>query len=159
MPDASAALVIGYGNQLRGDDGVGLRIASAIGCRRPDVRTLDVEALTPELASAVAKASVAVFVDARVDGGRGIEVRRLLGRTPTWALDQAVVPDAVLSLAATLYGRCPPAWTVSVPVESVAFGEWLSPTARAAATEAVEVVSRLLPPGPERQTSPARHHP
>jgi hydrogenase maturation protease len=139
-------VVIGYGNRLCGDDGVGPRVASAVGCRRPDVHALDLDQLTPELAAVVADAAVAVFVDARVDGGAGIEVRRLLGRAPAWTLDRVVVPDAVLSLAAGRYGRCPPAWTVSVPVTSVAFSEWLSPAARAAATEAVEVVSRLLPP-------------
>ena len=148
MANAPAAVVIGYGNRLRGDDGVGPRIASAIGRRRPDVRVLDVHQLTPELAAVVADADVAVFVDARMDGGGGIEVRRLPGGAPGWALDHVFAPDAVLSLAATLYGRCPPAWTVSVPVDSLAFGERLSPKARAAVGEAVEVVARLLPPRP-----------
>lgn len=141
----AGAVVIGYGNRLRGDDGVGPRVAAAIGRRRPDVRALGVHQLTPELAAVVADAALAVFVDARADGGAGVTVE------PTGpdaacpaALGHVAAPGAVLALAAALYGRCPRAWTVGVPVASLALGDRLSPSGRAAARRAVAAVARLL---------------
>ena len=44
-------LVIGYGNTLRGDDGVGVLVADALEGWNQAVRTLSVQQLTPELAA------------------------------------------------------------------------------------------------------------
>src|SRR5262245_33122909 len=76
---ASGAVVIGYGSELRGDDGIGPRVAEAVGARGwPGVRALALHQLTPELAEVLAGARVAVFVDARAGGGDGaIEVCRV----------------------------------------------------------------------------------
>jgi hypothetical protein len=49
-------LVIGYGNTLRGDDGVGPRVAEAIEeLNLPGVRTLVCQLLTPEFADPIAR--------------------------------------------------------------------------------------------------------
>ncbi len=70
-------LVIGYGNPLRGDDGVGPAVSGAIAVLGlPGVRALSVHQLTPELAAEAAGARVAVFVDAAVDSTE-VEMRRL----------------------------------------------------------------------------------
>jgi hydrogenase maturation protease len=143
---ASAAVVIGYGNTLRGDDGVGRRVASLVARCRPDVRTLEVHQLTPELAAVVAECEIAVFVDARADGGRDVEVRPVAPVAPAPALGHVASPSAVLALGAALYGRCPRAWTVGVPVERLGFGLSLSPAARSAAHAALAAVTGLLPP-------------
>ena len=58
-------LVIGYGNELRRDDGLGPRVAASLA--GPGVRALAVRQLTPELAEEVATARLVVFVDARVN--------------------------------------------------------------------------------------------
>ena len=136
--------MIGYGNPLRGDDGIGPRIAVLVGRRRPDVRVLHVHQLTPELAPVVAGADVAVFVDARA-GGTGIRVERLVAEAQVSAIDHAVAPGAVLAMAAALYGRRPAAWCVSVSVRRLEFADTLSPAAARAAEEAVAVVCQLLP--------------
>ena len=61
----SDLLVIGYGNELRGDDGVGPAAARAVaGWNRPGIVALDVHQLTPELADDVGQAGYVVFVDA-----------------------------------------------------------------------------------------------
>jgi len=73
-------LVIGYGNTLRRDDGVGVRAAEmmAADSRFADVEVLTVYQLTPELSLDIATASLVVFVDADVRGLPGsIEVREL----------------------------------------------------------------------------------
>ena len=58
-------LVIGYGNTLCSDDGVGPVIAQQIARRNlPQVQSLAVHQLTPELASEISKVDVVYFVDA-----------------------------------------------------------------------------------------------
>ena len=146
MATAPFTVVIGYGSRLRGDDGVGPRVASLIARRRPDVRALGVHQLTPELAAVVAEADLAVFVDARLGGGAAVTVQRAEPDRSTSSLPHLAAPGAVLALAAALYGRCPPAFIVSVPVERLAFGDRLSPMARVGARQAVETVAGLLPP-------------
>ena len=71
-------LVIGYGNTLRGDDGVGPRAAEAIATLAlPGVRALVCPLLTPELAEAVSQAGVVIFVDAAVDAPREVLMRQI----------------------------------------------------------------------------------
>ena len=60
-------LVIGYGNELRGDDGAGPSVGRAVASwHLPGVRTLAVHQLTPELAEDLAQTKRVVFVDAAV---------------------------------------------------------------------------------------------
>lgn len=63
--DAERGLVIGVGNRLRGDDGVGPAVADAL-AGLDGVSVLEMTQLTPELATEVAAAPVVVIVDARV---------------------------------------------------------------------------------------------
>ena len=74
----SALLVIGYGNTLRGDDGVGPRVAEAVAAMAlPGVRTLGCHQLAPEHAEAISRADRVVFVDAAVDAAKKVQFRRL----------------------------------------------------------------------------------
>src|ERR1035441_10847597 len=70
-------LVIGYGNTLRRDDGVGPRVADAVAALAlPGVHALACPLLTPELADPVSRARVAIFVDAAVDAPREVQLDR-----------------------------------------------------------------------------------
>ena len=63
--DLKTILVIGYGNDLRSDDAVGQKVANAIAAwKLPQVTSLCVHQLTPELASFLATAELAIFIDA-----------------------------------------------------------------------------------------------
>jgi hypothetical protein len=71
-------MIIGYGNTLRGDDGVGPAVAALIAARQPGIRAMALPMLVPELAPLVAAAPVVVFVDAGVDAPPGeVRVERL----------------------------------------------------------------------------------
>ena len=58
----SNVLVIGYGNELRCDDGIGQRVVKELHLSK--VKSLAVHQLTPELAETLANADLAIFVDA-----------------------------------------------------------------------------------------------
>ena len=76
----SGALVIGYGNELRGDDAAGPRVAAAVEqWQIPDVRVLIRHQLTPELADPIASSGLVIFVDAALDAEGGVRVERMGG--------------------------------------------------------------------------------
>jgi hydrogenase maturation protease len=66
-------LVIGYGNRLRGDDGVGWEVASRLAAAVPSeaAHILTVHQLTPELAELVSEADLVIFIDASHVGEPG----------------------------------------------------------------------------------------
>ena len=64
-----AALVIGYGNRLRSDDGAGPRVAERLASDGVAVRVCD--QLVPELADDLKGRAVVVFVDAATSSRPG----------------------------------------------------------------------------------------
>jgi hydrogenase maturation protease len=124
-------LVIGYGNTLRSDDGVGAKVAAAVAeLALPGVVALVLHQLTPELAETISEARAVVFVDAAVDAATEVQVRQLEPAEGAQLMAHAADPRTLLTLAKQLFGRCPPAWWLTIPVENLGFGEELSPLAR-----------------------------
>jgi len=137
-------LVIGYGNELRGDDGVGPKVAVAVDALRlPGVHTLICQQLSPEHAEPVSQARVVVFVDAAVDAPREVQWRKLEPAGSTQLMAHAADPRTMLALARDVYGRCPEAWWLTIPAENTGFSEELSPAARRGLEAAVEKIKAL----------------
>ena len=141
-------LVIGYGNTLRTDDGVGRVAAERLaGDPRLDgVRVIGRHQLTPELALDVSQATLVVFVDARrrlPAGTFTIEPMERAGKQGAgWS--HHVDPSGLLDLTGELYGRVPDAWLVSVGVESVVLGDRMTPLVEASLPELVGAVAELI---------------
>lgn len=137
-------LVIGYGNTLRSDDGVGPRTVEIIeGLNLPGVCTMSCDLLTPELADPVAACDQVVFVDASVDAPSEVQLRPLLPAESSQVMAHAADPRTVLALARDVFGRSPRAWWLTIPVENLGIGESLSPCALRGLSEAVEKLKRL----------------
>jgi hydrogenase maturation protease len=144
----TALLVIGYGNTLRSDDGVGPRVAQQIAAARlPGVQTLACALLTPELAEPVSRAGRVVFVDAAVDAPRQVQLRPLAPAVSSQVMAHAASPRTVLALARDVFGHAPPAWWLTIPAENLGIGEQLSPAAAAGLVAAVDRI-RALAAGP-----------
>jgi hydrogenase maturation protease len=148
-----AALVIGYGNALRSDDGAGWRAAGLL-ADDPRLAGADVLArhqLTPELALDMSRASLVVLVDASAAGRPGeIIVRpiepggegsRGAGPGPS---SHHVGPAELLALARELYGFAPPGFVVSVAAADLRLGEELSPEVEAALPGLVDTVAGIV---------------
>jgi hydrogenase maturation protease len=141
-------LVIGYGNMLRRDDGIGPRIAAdaAIDPRLVHASTLMVHQLVPELALDVSAASLVVFVDARVGQPPGsIAVERVDARAATssrWS--HHVDPGTLAAMAQQLYGRVPPVYLLSVGVASTELGDGLTPAVEGCVPTVVDAVCALV---------------
>jgi hydrogenase maturation protease len=121
-------LVIGYGNDLCGDDAAGPRMADAVAAwRLPHVRALALHQLTPDLAAPLSEADLAIFVDAGLPSEVSeLQIRPVAPSGPS-RLGHTSDPGTLLGLAAALYGRAPEAYLLVVPGLAFAFGDPLSP--------------------------------
>ncbi len=141
--DAKPILVLGYGNPLRRDDGLGARVVEVIAREEwPGVRTHTAQQLTPELAAEIAATCVVIFVDASVR--RGVETSRRQATELEAASTHVCDPRGLLGLAGTVYDAAPDSWLVSVGGEDFTLGEDLSRIGRANCDEAVEAVRRIV---------------
>jgi hydrogenase maturation protease len=141
-------LVIGYGNELRGDDGIGPYLARAVAVRQwACVRAVAVQQLTPELAEEIARARLVLFVDARAGGQcEAVEVRHIEAGGRASALGHTGDPRWLLALARDLYGGAPSAWWVTVAGRNFTPGDDLSPAALVHCREALQWVENLCLP-------------
>ena len=137
-------LVIGYGNPLRRDDGVGPKVAASVAeWNLPGVRTLIAHQLTPELAEPIASAGRVVFVDAGIGPVESVQRREIQPKNSFEIITHAADPRSLLALAKQVFGRCPPASWLSIPVQDLDFGEELSPLARQGMEAALAELRRL----------------
>jgi hydrogenase maturation protease len=123
-------LILGYGNPLRSDDGLGWRAAEELSrtLSSPHVEVLARHQLTPELADAVRQADAVFFIDATRDGEPGELTCEPVSPLPTnERFSHQLSPAGILALARQLYGACPRAFLVSLCGECFDYGEKLSP--------------------------------
>ena len=125
------SLIIGIGNPLRSDDGLGWAVAEQLsrdcdmGC---DIQT--VYQLTPELAQWMAAVNLVVMVDASHEGKPGeLHIRPLplpLSVQPSALGTHYTTPEELAALTLAVYGRCPPVVVVTMTGANFSVGEQLS---------------------------------
>jgi hydrogenase maturation protease len=142
----SPILVIGYGNSLRCDDGVGPYLAETIAQKAwPGVQTLAVHQLTPELAPQIAQATKVIFIDAIANRQRSEVIIEVLEPKDNYSgLDHSGNPSYLLALAKHLYGHCPPSFWVLIPAQNFEFGEYFSVITTQAMIEALAKIFTLI---------------
>jgi hydrogenase maturation protease len=147
--NGQGVLVVGYGNTLRGDDGIGWRAAALLAedPRLADAEVLAPQQLTPELAQDVARASLVVLVDARADSGTpgSVRVRRVAARQDGMtAWSHRLDPAALAGLTNALYGAAPPVYLVSIHGALFDDGEGLSPALEQVLPRVADTVAQLV---------------
>ncbi len=142
-------LVIGFGNSLRRDDGVGAEVAARVErWKRPGVRALACQQLTPELAEQISSARLVVFVDAEQGRAFGAVRARQISASNSGDLQpHGSDPRALLALTRALFGTCPPAWLITIPVLDFGFGEQLSAGAGRGVAAALRLIEKQLVQG------------
>ena len=122
-------LVIGYGNTLRSDDGVGQKVAEIVDSWNLEgMRSLWVHQLTPELADDIAQVDTVIFVDA-VIGDRSnaeIEIQSLENISADENFGHSINPRSLLYLSQAIYGKTPQSYLILIPGFNFNFGEELS---------------------------------
>jgi hydrogenase maturation protease len=123
-------LLIGYGNPLRTDDGVGQVVAENLSrdSSLAALETISCHQLLPEHAEAISQADRVVFVDAEAGPEPGcITVRAIEPDAAGSAgLIHDFAPQTLVAYAQLLYGHAPPATLVTVSGYSFEHGEELS---------------------------------
>ena len=144
---AAGVLIVGYGNPLRSDDGIGWHAARLLATdpRLAGARVLAHHQLAPELAEDVSRASLVVLLDAAEGDPGSVSVRQIEPRpaTPaTWS--HHLDPETLAGLAQTLYGAVPPIVLVSVAAATFAEGDGLSSALQQALPGVVETVAGVV---------------
>jgi hydrogenase maturation protease len=141
-------LIIGYGNPLRGDDGLGWYAAQRLAAvlQEQEAQIMACHQLTPELAEPISQADRVVFIDAAQQEPAGkLFCQRL---TPEASLpcilSHHLTPLMLLVWTQGLYGTCPEAMVLSVSSQSFGYGAELSPAVAAALPELIERCCTLV---------------
>ena len=97
-------LVIGYGNLLRGDDGVGPFLAEKVrALNLPEVEVRALQQLQVEIAEDLRSYRRVLLIDAS-DGGPEVDFRRVAPSATEAATTHFLSPGLLSSLCSTLYG-------------------------------------------------------
>lgn len=151
----SKRLVIGIGNPLRGDDGVGALLAeqaAVITAADPAgaVAVRCVQQLMPELAEDLAQLDAVLFIDAWAAPAGAVPQLQRLSTVAGPAVGAAssdshrLEPAALLAVSLALYGRAPEAQLLLVPAIAFSHGTALSAELRAALPQARALLRQWL---------------
>ena len=127
----SKILVVGYGNPLRADDGLGCHVARQIGHHlrgNERVEIVPCHELAPEIAQRIAKSEFVIFVDANKDGEPGTITETTDQPDPmfTGKLGDHTTPATLLAAANALHRKCPPAVLFNMTGWCFELGEQMS---------------------------------
>ncbi|MGQ9904443.1 MAG: hydrogenase maturation protease [Anaerolineae bacterium] len=156
-----SALIIGYGNPDREDDGVGWRIVERLAAQLPgaaiaqsvldpqpreDIPSLLVALqLVPEMAETVARYERVCFVDAHTGAYPNdlniAETQAIFQSSP---FTHHLTPDTLLALTRAAYDRAPEGMVISVRGYQFGFKQTLSPATDALANQAVDRILEWL---------------
>jgi hydrogenase maturation protease len=147
----SNRLVIGIGNPLRGDDGVGACLAeqaAMLTAADPGgpVAVRSVQQLTPELAEELAQLEDVLFIDACLARDTAEPSLTEIAPAAGAAESHRLEPAQLLAASQALFGRMPRAHLLKVPAYDVEHGMELSPELQAALPAARALLQGWLNP-------------
>jgi hydrogenase maturation protease len=145
-----SVLIIGYGNPMKSDDGLGWHVAQALSeqIASPDVKVICTQQLTPENSEEASRAELVVFIDAGEGGSAGevhceaIHLDRGASRSSIHTHDLS--PTAILQLSNELYGKAPRAFLLTVSGQDFQDGDSLSEPVSSALPNVIARVKKLI---------------
>jgi hydrogenase maturation protease len=141
-------VVVGYGNRLRSDDGLGWHAIERLSTdpRASGAELLFCHQLAPELSVDIARASLVILVDADADLEPGaVAVRKVVAKAGAGTLmSHHIDPATLVALTIELTGAAPQVYTVSAGPESMDTGDRLSATVQLALADVVDRVAELI---------------
>lgn len=154
-------LIIGYGNVLRGDDGVGPHIAQRLEgtLSSETVQLVACHQLTPELVEPISRAQQVIFIDATEDGKPGeIHCQEIQPEVTPGAFTHNVSPVTLLAASRALYGVSPKGFTLSITGAHFEYGEGLSPSVEKAVPQVMKLIYQLIETHENLPTMRIRSH-
>lgn len=138
--------VVGFGNPIRSDDGVGWRVAERLGAEWGDhISVICGQQPLPEWAELLSACDLVFVVDATLKAETHVRLRPL---EPTMDAPgvgaHALDVEQLLQLCQRVYGRAPRTYLVSIPAENMDFGQQLSARTERAAAVAARLISAQI---------------
>lgn len=138
-------LIIGYGNDLRGDDAAGRLAARAVAdLGLPGVTVREAVQLTPELALELVGADRVVFVDASIASVETVVTPVVEFDDVRVPLTHSSTPAELLRYGATLGAVPAKAYLVSIPATGFKLGSEPSENTLKGIVKAVELIRGLI---------------
>lgn len=141
-------LIIGIGNPLRGDDGIGWHIIKQINNYLPALEDncFHVQQLSMDLIDPISQVDFVLFVDARLDEIPGkISYKEITQNSYSQSpLSHYFDPETLLAATYVLYHRHPKAGVLTVGVQQIDFTEELSETVKASIPALLEFIKQLF---------------
>lgn len=115
-------LVIGYGNPLRRDDGVGwATVAQLQSLILEDVTCVTAHQLLPEHSEMVAGADMVILIDASIEGSAGdVHITPILPTREPPSMTHHLSPQSLLDMTQWLYDKIP--FTILITITGADFG-------------------------------------
>jgi hydrogenase maturation protease len=138
-------LVIGYGNTLRSDDGVGVWIAERIAeLHLPEVDVKTFHQLFPDLAADMLPYETVIFIDASADGEPTAVRKAISPPDKLPSSNHNVSPELLQQLAWKMYDAVVNLQVYTVRGENFEFGSALSPAVEKRASETVILIASQI---------------
>jgi len=142
------AVVIGYGNPLRTDDGVGWLAVEKLRTllNTKQVTYITEHQLLPEMAEAIADSDVVVFLDASVEGSPGDITSQMVHpeshKRASFSHD--LTPARLLGFTESLYDSAPYGVLFTVTGEDFGFGEKVTSLVEESLNKLVRQITKCL---------------
>lgn len=141
------ALILGFGNTLRRDDGVGVVAAQRLKetVDKSRVRVIACHQLTVDLAKDISKVDRVIMIDADQKGTPGlVTVTKIkLENSSTSTYSHELDPATLIGCSKALYGKSPETFLITITGESFDFGEGVSKLVSCVLPEALERAMQL----------------
>ena len=150
-------LILGYGNPLRSDDGLGWQVAVQLlrTTSVPEVAVLPCPQLTVELAEPISRAECVLFIGGVREGAPGeFRCREMEPVAGAASFTHELSPQLLLGIARDLYGAFPEAYLLSISGESFEAGKSLSAAVEARIPELEARVCELVAKALHPETAP-----
>jgi hydrogenase maturation protease len=139
-------LIIGFGNPLRGDDGVGPIVVSRLSRLHSGAECVTTMQLHPEHAELMRGRDVVIFVDASVDAVHVMVNPVDQESGENWQAGHSDTPAGLTALCRAMYPDPPErVYLLEIPARSLEFGEHLTARTRQDASEAETLIRNMIP--------------
>lgn len=146
-PASSQFLVVGCGDDRRGDRAVGASVATTVNSwQLESASAIVVNQLSPALIRQLAKTDYVIFVEpcSEKNRARTAQIQPVMTSQPACVNSDHYGPQSLISLTHQIYGSGPQAWIFKIPTEDFRLGKKLSSTAKTGINQAVQMIARFL---------------
>ncbi len=139
MSETKKLLLVGFGNEFRKDDGLGIKLLDYL----PNVPQMKVQELSFEMAELVKDYDIVIFVDASIEGD-DLSFKKIEPEPRFSPLTHHLSPEELLLWTRSLYQKASEFYLLSIRGYDFDFGEGLSEEAEENLAKAVSYLKEYL---------------